>query len=64
MSVKNFTLVVGFVFLVLGLLQAVRIIYGLDAVIGEWSLPLWVSGAIALFAFSLSFHAFKISNNS
>lgn len=64
MSVKNFTLTTGFLFLALGLLHIIRIIYGWSAVIGEWSLPLSVSGAVAVFVFFLSFQSFKINRRS
>ncbi len=61
MSTKSFTLTAGFLFLALGLLHVVRIIYGWEAVIAGWMMPLWVSGAVAIFAFFLSFQSFKIN---
>lgn len=64
MGIKNFTLTTGFLFLVLGLLHVVRIIYGWDAFIADWSIPLWVSGAVAVFAFFLSFQSFRINSRS
>jgi len=64
MSVKNFTLTIGFLFLGLGLLHVVRIIYGWSAIIGEWSLPLWASGVGAIIAFFLSFQSFRINGRS
>jgi len=64
MSVKNFTLTTGFLFLGLGLLHVVRIIYGWDAIIAEWSLPLWVSGVVAIISFFLSFQSFKINSRA
>lgn len=64
MGIKNFTLTAGFFFLAIGLLHVTRIIYNWDAFLGEWSMPLWISGVAALFVFFLSFQAFKISGRS
>ncbi|MEK7503077.1 MAG: hypothetical protein AAB556_01375 [Patescibacteria group bacterium] len=64
MSVKNFTLTTGFLFLIMGLLQISRILYGRNISIEGYGLPLWGSGAIALFAFFLSFESFRISRKS
>lgn len=61
MSVKNFTLTTGFIFLILGLCQISRVLYGWNVVVAGWNLPVWASGAIALFAFFLSFESFRIS---
>lgn len=62
MSIKSFTLTTGFFFLAAGLLHVVRIIYGWDLVFAGWNMPLWVSGAGAIFCFFLSFQSFKINS--
>lgn len=64
MGIKNFSFTVGFLFLALGLLHVVRIIYGWDVFIADWSVPLWVSGAVSVFAFFLSFQSFRINSRS
>lgn len=61
MSVKNFTLTTGFLFLIFGLFQISQVLYGWNVVVAGRSLPIWASGAVALFAFFLSFESFRIS---
>ncbi len=61
MSVKNFSLVSAFIFLAIGLLHVLRIVYGAEAVIAGWYVPMWASGAGSIVAFVLAFFGFQIN---
>lgn len=43
MDLKNYSLISGIIFLAIALLHAARIVYSWDAVIGGWTVPLWLS---------------------
>ena len=61
MNQKTFSLTVGFIFLILGLLHIARIVYGVNMVVADWPIPMWVSGAGAIVAFALAFFSFQIN---
>jgi hypothetical protein len=61
MSRRAYLLATAIVFSLVALLHLVRIVFGWDAVIGGWSVPMWLSwialvvtGALAYFGFSLA----------
>lgn len=43
MSQKTFSLVAGTIFLLIGFLHVTRVIFGWEAQIEEWQVPMWVS---------------------
>lgn len=49
----------GSIFSIVAIVHVVRILLNLNVVIGNWSLPLWVSGWIALILLVLSVWLFK-----
>jgi hypothetical protein len=60
MSRRAYLLAAAIVFSLVALLHLARIVFGWSAVIGGWSVPMWlswvalvVSGALAYFGFSL-----------
>ena len=57
---KTYNLVVGFLFLGIGLLHIVRVLYQWQVQIGGMWIPFWVSGVAALVAFVLSFQGFRL----
>ena len=61
MSQKTFSLTVGFIFLILGLLHIARIAYDIGVTVAGFSIPLWASGATAIVAFALTFFAFQVN---
>ena len=63
MSSKNFSLVAAFIFLAIGLLHILRILYGAEAVIAGWYLPMWASGAGSIVMFVLAFFGFQINRS-
>ena len=54
MSEKTFLLAAATVFAVVGVLHVARIALGWTAVIGGWSVPLWMSWAAAAATFGLA----------
>jgi hypothetical protein len=61
MSRRAYLLATAIVFLLVALLHLARIVFGWSAVIGGWSVPMWmswvalvVSGALTCFGFSLA----------
>ncbi len=63
MDQKTFTRIAGLVFLLVAVLHALRIVLGWDAVIGGWSVPLWVSWAALAVSGSLAYTAFKVGRS-
>ena len=49
----------GTVFTVIAVLHALRILYGWEAMIGGWSVPMWLSWASIVFAGWLSWSGLK-----
>ena len=47
------------IFLVIGLLHLSRLLFHFTVVIGGWDVPLWINGAGAAVALSLSLWLFK-----
>ena len=60
MSQKTFTRIAGLVFSLVALLHALRILLTWDAVIGGWSVPLWVSWAALAVSGYLAYTAFRL----
>jgi len=58
----NFVSVVSYVFLVIGVLQALRLLNSWEAQIGSFVVPMWVSWVAVLFAFYLAFQGFRLTN--
>jgi hypothetical protein len=61
MSRKAYLLLSAAIFSLVALLHLARVVFGWSAVIGDWSLPMWLSwvaiivaGALAYFGFSLA----------
>ena len=60
MNQKTFSRITGIVFLIIVVLHAVRIVYGWDAVIAGWSVPLWLSGVSVVLSAYLAFHGLTL----
>ena len=61
MDAKTFSLVAGVIFAVVALFHLVRIYMGWPVMIGDWSVPMWLSwigliiaGGLAFFGMSLA----------
>ena len=69
MSRRAYLLATAIIFSLVGLLHLARIVFGWSAVIGAWSVPMWLSwialvvtGALAYFGFSLVCAGFAIKH--
>lgn len=60
MMKNNFVSVVSFIFLIIGVLHALRLFYGWEAQIGNVAISMWASWAAVLVAFYLSFQGFRL----
>lgn len=60
MNQKIFSNVTLVIFSLIALLHALRLVYGWDAVIGGWGVPMWLSGAALILAGYLAYSAFKL----
>ena len=60
MNRKRFTLAAGVVFSLVAALHLLRLVFGWDAVIGGWNVPLWISWAAIAIAGYLAYTAFTL----
>ena len=60
MNQKTFRLTAGAVFLLVAVLHALRLLCGWEAVIGGWSVPLWISWAALAVSGYLAYTAFRV----
>ena len=60
MNQKTFSTVTFIVFSLIALLHALRLIYGWNAVIAGWGVPMWVSGLAVVLAGYLAYSVFKL----
>lgn len=60
MTQRTYTTVSGFLFGLIALLHAARLLYGWEAVIGNWQLPLWLSGVGLLVSGYLTYTAYRL----
>ena len=58
---KNYLQITAVIFLVIAVLQALRLVLGWHAEIGGWEVPLWLSGIAVVVAGTLSYLGFKLS---
>ena len=60
MDKKTFTLLAGVIFAIVALLHLLRIYMGWPVVIGNWTVPMWVSWIGFVVAAGLSYFAFAM----
>ena len=60
MNQKRFTLAAGVVFALVAVLHLLRLVFGWEAVIGGWNVPLWISWAAIAIAGYLAYTAFTL----
>ncbi len=60
MKQKTFTLTAGVVFSIIAVLHVLRLLFGWEAVIGGWNVPLWVSWVAMAVSGYLAYTAFKL----
>jgi hypothetical protein len=61
MEAKTFFLVAGVIFGVVALFHLVRIVMDWSVVIGDWSIPMWVSWVALIVAGGLSLVGLRLS---
>ena len=59
MSTRNFCMIAAVVFGIVAIFHAARIWMGWPAVIGSWSVPMWLSWIGLVLAAALSYFGFK-----
>ncbi len=64
MSQRMFSVTAGVIFLLIAVLHALRIVFGMEAVLEGWALPMWVSWVAALIAAYLAYQGFWLSKKS
>ena len=64
MSQTMFSATAGVIFLLIAVLHALRVVFGTDAVLEGWALPMWVSWVAALIAAYLAYQGFRLSKKS
>ena len=57
---KTYFLVTGVIFLAIAVLHALRLVYGWEAVIGGWAVPMWFSWLGVVITLFLAFQGFRL----
>lgn len=60
MNTKMYFLISGVLFTIIALLQLTRFLFGWEAMIGGWSVPLWISGVFVIIAGYLAYTGFRL----
>ena len=61
MSNRTYFKTTGLIFLVIAVLHLFRVVYGWEAVINGYTLPMWISWVAILVAGFLAFRGYKMS---
>ena len=59
MDQKTFTLLAGVIFAIVAFIHLLRIYMGWPVVIGDWTVPMWVSWVALVVAGGLSYFGFR-----
>ena len=59
MSKTSFNKIAGLIFAIIAVLHGARMVYGWQAVIGNVTIPVWISGVAFILAAFLAYTAFK-----
>ena len=60
MSQRTFTIIASAIFAVVALLHVLRIFFGWPAVIGDWTVPMWLSWIGLVVAGGLSYFGIRL----
>lgn len=60
MNQKDFSFIAGMIFAIITILHLVRIAYGWNAVINDWSVPMWLSWITIIVAGCLAYQGLKL----
>ena len=61
MNQRRFDLVAGAIFAVIAIMHLARIVYGWNAVINHWSVPMWASWLAVVIAGCLAYQGLKLN---
>ena len=64
MSQRTFSLTVATLFSLIGVLHLLRLVYGWEAVIGGWVVPMWISWPALLIAGFLAYEGVRLGRRS
>ena len=64
MNRKNYFLITALVFAVVGLVHLLRIILGWEAVIGGWTVPMWISWLALIASAVLAYSGFTFARSN
>ena len=64
MSQRMFSATTGVIFALIALGHILRVVFGMEAVLEGWALPMWVSWVAALIAAYLASQGFRLSKKS
>lgn len=60
MSHKNFSTVIGAIFLVIAVLHLLRLLLRWDVSIGGWDVPMWLSGVAIIVSAYLGYQGIRL----
>lgn len=63
MDQKTFSLISGFIFVLIAILHVLRIVYAWDAVIGGWEVPKWISWVAIAVGVYLGYEGLRLSKS-
>ena len=63
MTQRTFNTLAGTVFLLVAVLHALRLLFGWQAIIADWTVPMWISWAGLSVAGFLAYSAFSQKGN-
>ncbi len=61
MAQKTYNVITSIIFIIVGVMHLLRIVYGWSMVIGTWTAPLWVSWIGVIVALALVIYGLKLS---
>ena len=64
MNATTYALTTGLIFLLIALLHLGRLIFGWEAIIGGWSVPVWVSVIALLVAAYFGYEGLRLSRKA
>jgi hypothetical protein len=64
MEQRAFVIVAGVIFALVALIHLIRICLGWPAVIGDWSVPMWVSWIALIVAGGLAYFGLRLGTRS
>jgi hypothetical protein len=60
MNQNSYSIATGIIFLLIGLLHLLRVLYGWDAIVAGWSVPIWISWVALVVAGYLAYEGFRL----